>query len=94
MPNSTLNFDQVEALRTHMLLNTAHMAKVLGVSRVTYSGWTKGKAIRKGNEEKVRAALRKMFAVMTEQKWPSPEVIAMPSAQRLNTLLELMNEAE
>ena len=89
MPKS-LDFAKVEALRTHMLLTTGHMAKVLGVSRVTYSGWVNGKAIRKTNEAKVKSMLRKILSVMTEQDWPTPAVIAMTSPQRLDTLLELL----
>ena len=93
-PNAPLDFTNVEALRTHMLLTAAHMAKVLGVSRVTYSGWVKGKPIRKGNDAKVRATLREMLNVLNEHEWPKPEVIAMTSAQRLDTLLELMGKQE
>tara|TARA_R110000787_G_scaffold234269_6_gene341123 strand:+ start:26 stop:313 length:288 start_codon:yes stop_codon:yes gene_type:complete len=95
MPDTpALDFAKVEALRKHMLLNTTHMSKFLGVSRVTYSGWVKGKPIRKGNDAKVRGALRKMFTVITDHNWPEPEVIAMAPAQRFNTLLELTNEDE
>ncbi len=89
-----IDFNGVEALRKHMLLTTAQMAKVLGVSRVTYSGWTKGKPIRKGNNAKVRAALKKLFVVVTDHEWPKPEVIAMASAMRFDTLLELIIEQE
>ena len=94
MPNAPLNFDNIEALRKHMLLTATQMAKILAISRVTYGGWVKGKPIRKGNDSKVRAILRKMMGVMTEQEWPSPDVIAMPSAQRFDTLVELMREDE
>jgi DNA-binding XRE family transcriptional regulator len=94
MPNPVLDFTKVEALRKHMLLNTTQMAKFLGVSRVTYSGWTKGKPIRKGNDAKVRVALRKMFAVIESHQWPMPEVIAMTPAIRFNTLLEMTTEEE
>ena len=94
MPNAPLNFDNVEALRKHMLLTATQMAKMLTVSRVTYGGWVKGKPIRKGNDSRVRVILRKMMGVMTEQEWPSPDVIAMPSAQRFDTLVELMKEDE
>jgi len=95
MPNSSaLNFTNVEALRVHMLLTTAQMAKVLGVSRVTYSGWVKGKPIRKGNETKVRVILKKMLHIVTVQEWPQPETIAMPSPQRFKTLLEMLDKGE
>lgn len=93
MPKSPLDFDKIEALRKHMLLTTTHMAKVLGVSRVTYSGWVSGKPIRKGNDEKVRGKLKQLFLVLTEKEWPQPEVIAMTGPQRLTKLLELLKEA-
>ena len=37
-----IDFNGVEALRKHMLLNASQMSKFLGVSRVTYGGWVKG----------------------------------------------------
>ena len=86
------DFNQVEALRKHMLLTTTHMAKALEVSRITYSGWVKGKPIRKTNIVKVRSKLKWMLR-QVEAGWPQPEVIAMSGAQRLKTLLERMNEA-
>ena len=94
MSNAPLNFDNVEALRKHMLLTMTQMAKLLAVSRVTYAGWVKNKPIRKGNDSNVRAVLRKVMRVMTEQEWPSPDVIAMPSAQRFDYLVELMSKDE
>ena len=93
-PNPALDFTKVEALRKHMLLNTSQMALFLGVSRVTYSGWIKGKPIRKGNDTNARVALRKMFTVIESHKWPMPEVIAMTPVMRFNTLLDLTNEDE
>jgi DNA-binding XRE family transcriptional regulator len=94
MPDEPLNFTNVEALRKHMLLTVTQMAKVLTVSRVTYTGWVNGKPIRKKNNSKVRMTLRKMMEVMTEQKWPSPEVIAMSSPQRFYSLVELIKKDE
>jgi len=94
MPSVPLDFTKVEALRKHMLLTAVHMSKVLGVSRVTYGGWVKGKAIRKANEEKVKIMLRKMLKVVTEKDWPTPEIIALNPKQRMDTLLEILNEDE
>ena len=94
MPSEPLNFGNIEALRKHMLLTATQMAKILAISRVTYGGWVKGKPIRKGNDSKARVILRKMMEVMTAQEWPSPDIIAMPSAQRFDTLVELMKEDE
>jgi len=96
MPSSdTRNFfAKVEALRKHMILTTAQMAKVLGTTRVTYSGWVNGKAIRKTNEDRVKQVLRNLLAVVTEHEWPKPEVIALASSQRFNTLLEILKPEE
>ena len=90
----SLDFVKVEALRKHMLLNGLQMAKILGVSRVTYSGWVKGKPIRKGNDAKARLALRGLFTVITDHEWPMPEVIAMNPKQRFDALLELLPKEE
>ena len=94
MPSPALDFTKVEALRKHMLLNASQMSTFLGVSRVTYGGWVKGKPIRKGNDAKVRVALKKMFTVIEVNQWPMPEVIAMSPVQRFNTLLEMTTEEE
>ena len=71
-----LDFTKVEALRKHMLLTTGNMAQLLDVSRMTYYGWVKGKAIRKKNDEKVRDVLRQMLAMLSEG-WPQPEVLSL-----------------
>ena len=86
-------FTRVEALRAHMLLTVAQMAKILETTRATYSGWVRGKPIRTANEERVRTTLRRMMQrAINERDWPQPEILAMASAQRFNTLLELMKE--
>ena len=85
-----LDFTKVEALRKHLMLTTADMAKLLGVSRMTYYGWVKGKAMRKANDEAVRSMLRRLLTVVTEEGWTSPEVIAMNSNQRLDRLKETL----
>ncbi len=88
-----LNFTKVEALRKHMLLTTGNMAELLGVSRMTYYGWVKGKAIRKKNDEKVRDTLRELLAVMSEG-WPQPEVIAIEQKERFQRLLEILGKQD
>lgn len=92
MTHKPLDFSKVEALRRHMLLTTQDMSELLGVSRMTYYGWVKGKPIRKSNDEAVRAMLKRLLAVMTEQGWPMPEVIAADQKQRKERLLELLNQ--
>jgi len=90
----TLDFTKVEALRSHMLLNSTQMATVLGVSRVTYSKWLKGSPIRKSNDTKAREGLRKLFTILHVHQWPQREVVGMSPDQRFKTLLEFMAEDE
>ena len=91
--NPPLNFKKVEALRKHMLLTTSNMAELLGVSRMTYYGWVKGKPVRKKNDDKVRDILRKMLSILNDG-WPQPEVIALEQKQRFERLLEIFKENE
>ncbi|MEK9694284.1 MAG: hypothetical protein VW270_00890 [Candidatus Poseidoniales archaeon] len=88
-----LDFKKVEALRKHMLLTTGNMAELLGVSRMTYYGWVKGKPVRKKNEEKVRDILRKLLSILNDG-WPQPEVIALEQKMRFERLLEIYNKNE
>jgi DNA-binding XRE family transcriptional regulator len=90
-PKPPLDFSRVEALRKHMLLTTTDMSELLGVSRMTYYGWVKGKPLRKTNDESVRTMLRKLLAVMTEHGWPMPEVIASDQKQRKERLDAILN---
>lgn len=85
-----LDFTKVEALRRHMLLSVRDIAMVLGVSRMTYYGWLKGKPLRKSNDAKVREKLRDLLDIMKDG-WPQPEVIALESVARRQRLLELLD---
>ena len=89
-----LKFHQVEALRKHMLLSMGEIAQIFGVSRVTYSGWAKGKPIRKGNDSNVRAKLVELFTIIETHEWPAPTVLAMRPAQRFTLLTELLLELQ
>jgi len=90
MTSTDIDFQKVESLRRHMLLNTADMAQLLGVSRVTYYNWVKGKPVRKNNVITVKQKLRGLLNVMTVHSWPPPNVIAMDPKQRLEKLLEVL----
>jgi DNA-binding transcriptional regulator YiaG len=92
MTPKPLDFRKVEALRKHMLLTTSDMSELLGVSRMTYYGWVKGKALRKSNDEAVRTMLKRLLAVMTEHSWPTPDVIAAEQKQRKERLLEILQQ--
>ena len=74
-----------------MLLTTGNMAELMGVSRMTYYGWVKGKPIRKKNDEKVREVLREMLAMLSDG-WPQPEIIALDQKQRFQRLLEILDK--
>tara|TARA_R100001530_G_scaffold1663_1_gene2947 strand:+ start:958 stop:1242 length:285 start_codon:yes stop_codon:yes gene_type:complete len=88
-----LDFKKVEALRKHMLLTTSNMAELLGVSRMTFYGWVKGKPVRRKNDARVRNILRKLLSSM-ESGWPQPKVIALEQKERFKRLLEILNEKE
>ena len=90
-PKPPLDLAKVEALRKHMLLTTQDMSELLGVSRMTYYGWVKGKPLRKSNDESVRTMLRKLLEVMTRHGWPMPEVIASEQQQRKERLVSILN---
>lgn len=85
-----IDFTKVEALRKHMLLTINDMASLLGVTRMTYYGWVRGKPLRKTNEASVRVVLKQLLSVMVDDKWPTPEVIAMDTKQRKQCLDEIM----
>jgi DNA-binding XRE family transcriptional regulator len=85
-----IDFTKVESLRRHMLLRTKDMAGLVGVTRMTYYGWQKGKPIRKKNDAKIRKTLQLLLVVLTEHAWPQPQVIAMEPNERLETLNELV----
>lgn len=90
-PKPSLDFAKVEALRKHMLLTTLDMSELLGVSRMTYYAWVKGKPLRKSNDESVRTMLRRLLGVMTDHGWPMPEVIASSQKQRKERLVAILN---
>jgi len=90
MPNPPLDFTKVEALRKHMLLTTSDMASLFGVRRMTYYCWVRGKELRKSNDATVRVLLKRLLNIMVEEKWPTPDVIAMEQPQRKERLDELL----
>lgn len=93
-PNPPIDFVKVEALRKHMMLTTDNMARLFGVSRMTYYGWVKGKPLRKANDGMVRTVLKRLLSIMVEDKWPTPDVIAMEQPQRKERLDELLKRFE
>ncbi len=90
MPNPPLDFTKVEVLRKHMRMTTSDMASLFGVSRMTYYGCVRGKELRKSNDATVRVLLKRLLNIMVEEKWPTPDVIAMEQPQRKERLDELL----
>jgi len=85
-----LDFVKIDALRRHMLLTHTQMAGLLGVSRVTYYNWKRGAQPSQLNVGKAKAALKEMMRVMVAHQWPSPDVVAMDSTERVIALQRLM----
>lgn len=94
MTPNHIDFAKVEQLRKHMLLTTKDMASVLGVTRMTYYSWIQGAQPRKDKVDHIRLILKRLLAIMVEDKWPMPEVIAMESVNRKHKLNELMKRFE
>lgn len=87
-----LDFGKVEALRKHMLITVQQLSELLGVSRMTYYGWLKGKNIRAHNDFKVRRILKQLLTIMHEHEWPTPNVIGISSKERFEKLKELIGD--
>mgnify|MGYP006280150717 CR=1 FL=1 len=87
-----LDFGKVEVLRRHMLLTSGDMAKALGVSRVTYYGWLRGKPIRRNNEDYAKKRVRHLLAIMTDHLWPTPEIVGLDQKERSKRLLDLLQQ--
>jgi DNA-binding XRE family transcriptional regulator len=92
--NQQVDFNKVEVLRRHMLLTTSDMAKVLGVSRMTYYLWVRGKPMRSTSVPKVKLILKKLLNILTETGWPTAEVLEMDQKQRVQRLLELLGQEQ
>jgi len=89
-PSNPLNFAQVEEVRRQMLITTSTMAKVFGVSRMTYFKWVKGEPMHKTRIEHTRSCMRKVLAVVMEHNWPTPEVAGLTPKERGERLLALI----
>jgi DNA-binding XRE family transcriptional regulator len=87
---ANVDFTKIEALRRHMMLTTQNMAEILGVSRVTYYGWVRGKNIRKHNTVKIRDEVKKLLNILRDHSWPSPDMIAATQKERYDRLIELL----
>lgn len=89
-PAPRLNFDTIEQVRRSMLLTMQNMADLLGVSRVTYHNWTKGKPVKHTNAVKAKAVMRKLAAAVTIHGWPTKEAVKAPRTKRYEMLQDIL----
>ena len=94
MTKKPLDFEKVEALREHTLLSVKHMSQLMGVSRMTYYGWVRGKPIRDNNEAKAKRILRQLISLVKEGQWPTESSRSMSALSRYETLLEILETQE
>ena len=94
MTDTSLDFEKVELVRERMLLTIGDMSKLFGVSRATYYKWIDGGQIRERNEKKVKDTLRQLLPLLKDGVWPPANAKAMTSAQRLDSLLEILGAVE
>jgi|TARA_R110000868_G_scaffold21613_11_gene89461 DNA-binding XRE family transcriptional regulator len=90
MPNTPV-MDLMEECRTNLKLRVVDMAKVIGVSRITYYKWMKGGNMRHTTLTGVEAILRKITHIMREQHWPSGPEMTISSERRAERLLSLLS---
>ncbi len=85
------DFDKLEALRKHLLLNKKEFAALFGASRVTYHNWGKKGLRRKQRVKPVKRTIRKLLYLVQELNWPAPEVRSWPQAKRLEKVQHLLD---
>lgn len=73
-----------------MLLTKTHMARLLGVSRVTYHNWGQAGVLPTRGGTYSRKAIKELLRILVEEEWPSPRVIAMTSEERFAELQKLV----
>jgi hypothetical protein len=66
----------------------------MGVSRMTYYGWVRGKPIRDNNEAKAKRILRQLISLVKEGQWPTESSRSMSALSRYETLLEILETQE
>lgn len=85
-----IDFDQIDALRKHMLLTVGSMAELLGASRVSYYNWLKGGGVRGPRAKSIRKTVRLLVAAVTQHDWPNATVFVADQQSRLQMIKELI----
>lgn len=83
-----IDFKQIEGLRRQMLFTVESMAKLYGVTRMTYYNWLKGTKVRRPDQ--VRKITRGLLALVTEYNWPTPDVLYAAQPARLELAQKLL----
>lgn len=85
-----ISFAKIDSLRKHMLLSKTQMARLLGVSRVTYHNWQSAGQLPTRGSGYTKKVLREMLRIMIDHSWPTPQVVAMTPDERLEELQRLI----
>lgn len=87
---ATLNYKDIDAFREQRLMIPAKdMAKLFGVSRISYYHWVNGRSQPRGAHKVSNpVVVSKLVAFVKETGWPSVEVRKMPQRDRAKLLLE------
>lgn len=88
-----IEFTKIEALRKHLLVSKVSMAKLYGVTRMTYYNWCNGKRMNKTNRQRIVDTTKKLLYVMSAHEWPNSTVYEMSDTERCERLEELLADA-
>lgn len=93
--SKALDFQKIDALRSHMLLTVDSFVDLIGTSRVSYYGWLKGTKIRDKTAKRIQPLVRKLVVCVAEHNWPNiPGVFMAKQPDRLKMLKELISEID
>lgn len=89
-----IGIEQIEEVRRKLRISRSVMAKVLGVSRVSYYNWEKDGTMIRTKRDQVSDRLKLLVKVCSEHQFPKPEDMMGTAKTRGNTLLELIAQHE
>jgi len=92
MPNA-VDIELIEKLRLHMHLHRTQMARLCGVSKMSYMRWVNGGSITKKKAEGVRTLVKQLVAVIQNHGFPSERSLEISYKRRFTVLLELLDHA-
>ena len=81
-----IDFTRLEAIRQHMALRHGDMAKLLGVSRMSYYRWEQGYPMRPSTVTVLRLRTKNLLEI-ARSGFPSEEVKKIGYEERLSVLM-------